>query len=169
MQSEAPSGSGVSRGLSYSRRFPLHCEGHVQLSNVAKVQVCADCPTHTLQATAWRGSLPEHGIGAKDQDLLWWPGCGRKDGGKQHSNAKPAFPVVFTWSRLFQSLAGTPEVRRGAPWLSAQWQGCRGCLLNTRLSPDSPGKVGAQTLVWATRQAPGLLGRSPRLQSQNEN
>lgn len=168
-QSEAPSGSGVSRGLSYSRRFPLPCESHVQLSTVGKVQVCTDCPTHTLQAAAWRGFPPGHGLGAKDQDPLWWPGCGRKDGGKQHSNAKPAFPVVFTWSRLLQSLAGTPEVRRGAPWLSAWWRGCGGCLLDTWLSPDSPGKVGAQTLVWAMRQATSLLGRSPRLQSRNEN
>ena len=81
LQPEAPSGSGVSRGLSYSRRFPLPCEGHVQLSTVGKVQVCADCPTHTLQAAAWRGSLPEHGIRAKDQDPLWCLALGKRTEG----------------------------------------------------------------------------------------
>lgn len=81
LQPEAPSGSGVSRGLSYSRRFPLPCEGHVQLSTVGKVQVCADCPTHTLQAAAWHGSLSEHGIGAKDQDPLWCLAVGKRTEG----------------------------------------------------------------------------------------
>ena len=43
-QPEAPSGSGVSRGLSYSRRFPLPCESYVQLSTVAKCKSSLTAP-----------------------------------------------------------------------------------------------------------------------------
>lgn len=82
---------------------------------------------------------------------------------------KAGFPSGVHVEQIAPKLGRNARGQTGCTLAVCPVAGCGGCLLDTQLSPDSPGKVGAQTLVWATRQATSLLGRSPRLQSQNEN